>query len=246
MKRLMLYLGCAATALSAPVAAQTVRSMEGTSETGTALNREPEEVEDTAKVNRYSKAVANCIHNRAAGQVDRMLENSDPLAIDMDAADVRWGRFRTLIEECMGQRMHEFDNDPLLARIGMSFSESRLRALLLEEAYLSANTVAPVIAEGASEQANRSFVSGGDDLVSAQGLAGFADCVVYRDARQADALLRTEPGSDDELGAARRLAPTLGACLLEGQSIEFTPGSIRSLAADGLWARTALGPAIAE
>jgi len=216
--------------------------LDSVSETGTAIKRGPREVDDSAKINRYSKAVASCVNNRSPDRVQAMLHHSDPITVDVEAADIPWKRFEQIIEECMGQRLHEFSNDPLLARIGMSFSRNRLRALLLEEAYLDDNRSAPVIAEGDPELANRQFVSTGEDLDRARGLAGFADCLAYRNGTGADALLRTEPGSAEELELAKGLAPTLGACLIAGQNIEFTPSSIRALAADGLWARAALGP----
>ncbi|WFL77147.1 hypothetical protein P7228_14310 [Altererythrobacter arenosus] len=213
-----------------------------TQETGSKIFTQPKKNADPALAARYSKRVAGCTYNRMGGTlIDRYLRASDPISTNLDGVDLDWARVEQAIEFCMGYHMEEYNADVRMSRIAFNFTQNRLRALLLEEAYLAENESSIQVAADASELTSRAFVSQGDALKSAQGLGNFADCVVYRDAAGADSLLRTEPGSDQERDAARALAPVLGICLIDGQTIEFTAASIRAIAADGLWSRAAYG-----
>lgn len=215
-------------------------------QTGSALYSKPKDLDDPALAGRFSKSVARYSLQRAEGMMRKVVQFSDPVDVDLKAADLSWHRVERVLEECMADRSHQLDVNASLSKIGMSFTMNRLRALLVEEIYLEGNGPAPAISPEASMATNRQFVSTGDGLARARGLADFSDCLVYRDAVRADALLRTDPGSPDELETSRALASTLSGCLIEGQTIAFSASSIRALAADGLWARSALGSVVAE
>ena len=209
---------------------------------GSKIYSEPSKVQDAAAAARFSKAVAACSYFRLGRDaVDRLLRESDPVSLNVEGANLNWIRIERTMKSCMESRMDEYSSNVRLARVGMQFAPSRLRALMLEEAYLGSHEAPISIPEGATELTNRTYVSTGDDRNRAAGLGNYADCIVYRDAKGADALLRTEPASPEEDQAARALAPVLGGCLIEGQTIEFTPASIRAIAADGLWSRAAFG-----
>jgi hypothetical protein len=125
----------------------------------------------------------------------------------------------------------------------MKFSSETLRDMMAEEAYLAKNRTAPSLpaSPAAPPPLQTTYVSTGDSLASAQGMVDFTDCTVLRDPAGADALLRTMPASEDERAAASALAPALGACLFEGQSVSLTPRSIRGFIAYAMWNRFARG-----
>lgn len=60
-------------------------------------------------------------------------------------------------------------------------------------------------------------------------------CVVRADPFAAHAVIAAEPAAVAEEAAVARLAPHLGPCLPAGEEYEFNPGSIRLLAAIGLY-----------
>jgi len=215
-------------------------------QTGSALYTKPKNLDDPEASARFSKFVASCALQRAEGTMRKFVHYSDPVSANLAAADLPWHRIRHVLEQCMADRSHRLGVNASLSKVGMSFTMSRLRALLVEEIYLKDNGSAPFISLDTPEGTDRQFVSSGKDLERARGLAAFADCLVYRDVSRADALLRTEPGSSDEAEVSRALVPELSNCLMEGQTIAFSPSSIRALAADGLWARSAAASAIVE
>src|SRR3546814_919182 len=126
-------------------------------------------------------------------------------------------------------------------------SNNAFRSMMLEEAYLARFKTVPALSEDASEiVADRRYITEGS--TSARALGRFADCLAFRDAAGADALLRTMPGSADERQAARAMAPALGASLTRGQTLSLNTANVRAFAADGLWTRFArdVGPASAQ
>ncbi len=228
-----------AATTAAPVQAQ----LDGSKQAGSQIYSEPQEQNDPGTSSRYSKAVANCLYKRLGKEkISEYLKASDPVSTDLKQAGLRWTRVERALEDCMGAWAETYYPDVRMAKIGMSFSQNRLRALLMEEAYLDSQATPLKIAEGSGELTDRTYVSRGKNLATAQGLGNFADCVAYRDASGADAMLRTEPGSAEELAGAHSLGAVLGACLIQGQEIEFTAASIRAIAADGLWSRLNFGP----
>ena len=119
----------------------------------------------------------------------------------------------------------------------MALNDASLRSLLAEEAYLAKFKSAAALPEGAVENSDRHYVAIGEAKAKAEGLGAYSDCLTFRDTAGADAVMRTMPGSPEERQAARALAPVLGACLTQGQTISLTPTNIRAILADGLWNR---------
>ena len=230
------------TAVSLTVSAAAQDDIKPSQETGSRIFTAPKKAADPSLVARFSKRVARCTFSRiGSGSVDRFLRASDPMNTDFEGTDIDWNRFDQAAQYCTEDRIEEYNADVRLAQLDLGLTPKRMRSLLLEEAYLAVRDTPVSIAEGEGEITDRTFVSVGSELVSAQGLGNFADCIVHRDATGADGLLRTEPGTSEETAAAQALAPVLGSCLIDGQTIEFTAASIRSIAADGLWSRVVYG-----
>ena len=232
----------AAIALAGLISGTASAQLKPTQETGSRIFTQPKAAPDPAIVASFSKTVARCAMSRLSTKdVDEFLAATDQKStvFNMDGQD--WHQIEQTVENCMEAYIADYNADVRLAQLQMDYSAMRLRALFVEEIYLSANDHAITIGENDAELTNRTFVSTGDDLGAAQGLANFSDCIVYRNTQGADQLLRTEPGSSDEIAAAQALASTLGNCLIDGQTIKFTPCSIRALVADGLWSRAVNG-----
>lgn len=187
------------------------------------------------------KGFARCIYRQHPAVVQRLVINSDPVAIDY--AKVRTSP-KTIAADlgmprCLGAQQG-LDQGSLSAR----FTPILLRAKMLEEDYLAKFRIAPV-SDTTIAAPVRSFVAGKSSMPRAKILADFSDCIAAKDVAATDAVLRTMPGDDDERAAARRLVPVLGACLDKGVEIELTPAAIRIYAADGLWTRFVRPQAIA-
>lgn len=71
----------------------------------------------------------------------------------------------------------------------------------------------------------------------------FGECMARRHPAEVDRLLRTDVESSEEGTAINALAPDMGACLWNGQSIEFNRESLRAALADGLYRMTIAAPA---
>src|SRR3546814_19001313 len=121
-------------------------------------------------------------------------------------------------------------------------SNNAFRSMMLEEAYLARFKTVPALSEDASEiVADRRYITEGS--TSARALGRFADCLAFRDAAGADALLRTMPGNADERQVERAMAPALGACLTSGQTLSLTTANLRDFADAELSTRVAVGRA---
>jgi len=237
MRKMLLAVALAGLT-TGPVSAQ----LKPTQETGSRIFTQPKAAADPTLVAKLSKTVARCAYSRLSdNDVSEFLEATDQKSTVFNMNGQDWHEIEQTIENCMEAYMADYNADVRLAQLDMNYSPMRLRALFLEEIYLDGNQEPVTIDEGDGELTNRTFVSTGDDLTAAQGLANFSDCVAFNAPTNADQLLRTEPGSSAEMSAARALAPVLGSCLIDGQTIEFTPGSIRALVADGLWSRATNG-----
>ena len=215
----------------APVGAQA--QLEPTTQLGSRIPIKPKVV-DPVRAGLVKKGFAQCLYRRNSSKAPLLLGNSDPVTIDynklkMPSNDI--GKYLDM-ETCLGEQVDETQ-----LGIGLKFSPIRLRSMLQEEAYLAANKDAPILPLGSVESIDRTYISTGDGLNTAKGLGAFSDCLVFRDTKNADALLRAMPGSKEESVAAQALVPTLGACLVQGQTLSLTPSSIRTFAADGLWNR---------
>lgn len=189
------------------------------------------------------KGFARCLYVNNRGKTPALLENSDPATVDfgkikMPNDDI--GKYLGM-ETCLGDQASGAQS-----AIGFRFSPIQLRAMLQEESYLDANKQAPTLPAGSVEPVQRNYFSDADKLGVAKASGAFSDCLVFNDTKNADAILRTMPGSKDERAAAQALGPTLGACLAQGQSLSLSPSSIRGFAADGLWTRYVRNPAPAS
>ncbi len=102
-----------------------------------------------------------------------------------------------------------------------------LRNLLAEELYLSGNSKSISIPQGGQESVARVYVTPNPSVAAALALADFADCITFADPADADALLRTGPATADERADVGGLMPALSACVVAGQNLTLTPGSIR-------------------
>lgn len=220
---------CALCLVSAPAHAQLAPQTP----TGSRIQVNPQKVDPVA-AGRIRKQFGQCVYRNNLVKVERILNNSDPQTIDYRAAQISQPK----LAEALG--LDDCLTDQIAANqsaLSVSLKSEALRGLFLEEAYLAKFSKAAPQFEGRVETISRNYVSSGDDLRKARAFGTYSDCLIVKNPSGADAMLRTMPGSKDEVAAARALAPTLGACLVQGQQLAMTPFSIRTFAADGLWTR---------
>ncbi len=198
--------------------------------TGSRIAVDPKAVEQKA-AGIVRKNFARCVYARSAKPVTALLNNSDISAVSVEAAGIKNIVKELGLDDCLSREVGYNQN-----ALGMKFSPIFFRDLMAEEAYLAANKNVPVLPQPVPP-APYKFVTTGNGLKVAMGLAEFADCVVVTDIANADALVRTMPASDDEKAIARAMAPALGECLTEGQQVSLTPATIRALTAYALWTR---------
>jgi hypothetical protein len=110
---------------------------------------------------------------------------------------------------------------------------------MAEEAYLSRFDGVPRLPTDATEVLSRAPLTVDTESQANTFLAAVADCLVYRDVHGADALVRTMPGSPEERMAAVSLTSAFGACLPKDRTLRINTQMMRSLVAEGLWARYA-------
>ena len=212
--------------------------IEPESQLGSRIPVKPKTV-DPVRAGVVKKGFARCLYTKNSAKTPVLLEYSDPVTLDLDKLKIPnddLGKYLGM-STCLGDQA-----DGTQSAIGLRFSPIQLRAMLQEEAYLDAHAEPPALAEGSVEIVQRNYFSEGDNLRAARGLGVFADCLVFKDTRNSDAILRTMPGSKEERAAAQALGPTLGACLVQGQTLSLSPSSIRGFAADGLWTRYVCSP----
>lgn len=176
--------------------------------------------------------VGQCMYRVGHSSIERFLTNSDPMSIDYSAIKMSQDNIvrKFGIEDCLTEEIQLTDKAFVL-----SFSPIQVRAMLMEQDYLALNKGAPTVRT--TPLPPRIFVTTGNELVRAQVIGDFADCLVAKDPPGADAIVRTNPTTKAEKAAARALAPALGACVVAGQQINFTPTSVRTMAVEGLWRR---------
>lgn len=73
----------------------------------------------------------------------------------------------------------------------------------------------------------------------------FGDCVVTQGEAQVRTFIDTPVASDAEQSAAQALAPALGQCVSEGQTIAVEPAAMRQVLAVALYRRVAAPPVAA-
>ena len=189
---------------------------------------------NTDRARKYMKDFAKCVYRRKPERSEKLLRYSDNASINYSAVGFERDEIETKLSlsSCAGDVM-DGRQESVVVRI----SPLSLRNHLAEEAYLSHNASALVIAESDDEVlSNRYETLTATDKTRFR--AAFADCVVYHAVREADALIRTSVATDEERQAVKALVPALSQCLTDGQEMELTVKTIRGLAADGLWSRT--------
>jgi hypothetical protein len=219
----------AAGLLCAPLSAQ----LEPETPTGSRVKRAPTKVANR-DARLIQKEVARCIINHVRTKAEAFLAHSDSASVDYvgagfgakKATDVLW------LSECLGEAATLDMN-----AVSMRIPTPLLRNLLAEELDLAGNSKPIAIPQGGQESVARLFVTAESQRGAALAVADFADCITFADPAGADALLRTGPATADESGAVRKLMPALSACVVAGQNLALTPGSIRSVVADGMWSR---------
>jgi hypothetical protein len=208
--------------------------------TGSLVKRAPTKVANR-DARLIQKEVARCIVSHARPKAEAFLAHSDPATVDYAGAgidpkktgDVLW------LSECLGEAATQDMN-----AISMRIPTPLLRNLVAEELYLAGNAQPITIPQGGQEGVARLFVTPESQRGAALAVADFADCITFSDPAGADALLRTGPATNDESAAVRKLMPALSACVVAGQNLALTPGSIRSVVADGMWSRYHYGTKI--
>ncbi|MEQ1547933.1 MAG: hypothetical protein ABL918_04705 [Chakrabartia sp.] len=229
VKMPLALLSVAAFLFSVPTLAQ----LKPESQLGSRIPTKPTAM-DPARAGLVKKGFAKCLYRKSMVKTSFVLENSDPVTIDYKTAQISETNLSKELgmEFCLGEQVGMTQ-----LGIGLKFSPALLRSMLQEEAYLAKFQTPPKLPADSVEDVKRKYVSTGDALKSAKGLGGFSDCLAFRDTLGSDAILRTMPDGKEEMAAARALAPSLGACLVQGQTIALRPSNIRAFVADGLWTR---------
>lgn len=230
---MLLLRNLTATISGAAFAASTgvVAQIAPVTPTGSHLAREPEAVE-LQTVRRMQKVLGDCIYANEAEAADHFLASSDP--VNVDYARLGYGVPEMAeeldLDRCLGRAMRIGQQ-----RVEMRTNPGIVRSLLAEEAYLERHDEFPSAASLASGLvARRYFVSGqGEALARAR--ATLADCIVVNAPAQADALIRSAPGTERERAAALALDDALSACMANWQPSTVTVGDLRAVVADGLW-----------
>lgn len=222
---------CALLAVVGGTASSTANAqLKPQIQTGSLIPVKPTSVDPkTAAV--VKKNFARCVYAKAPAKAQLLLEHSDMLGVNTYGTSLTDYNKDFGMENCLSKQVG--DNQDAL---GYKFSPLILRDLMAEEAYLAKNKVAPTLPAEPTPLA-ATYVSVGDALPRATAITAFVDCVVLRDVAHADALLRTVPASNAEHDAAAALAPALGACLTQGQSMVLHADGVRSMIAFGMWNR---------
>lgn len=200
------------------------------------------DVVDQTTVRIMQKKFAQCVYYRREELALRFLTSGDPFTLDYDALGMKHDDLnpRYGLDQCLSRAMRAGQSETSLV-----IRPTLMRTLLAEEVYLDSNPTPLALPAGSSEVlATRVFpASGGTDR--ARSVAAFADCIAYHGTIEGDTLLRTDPASPEEGEAIRALVPILSNCIVAGEEISFTATSIRAMVAEGLWARSHYGAALA-
>lgn len=184
---------------------------------------------------RARKRFASCVYGYRASEIDAYLvgqDDADGMAKLTRAPKGKVASSSSVFTTCLEQQGGLGD---MTARVNIP----SFRLMMAEEAYLSRFESAPQMPTDATEVLSRTPLTVGVDTKASVFLAAVADCLVYRDLRGADALVRTSPDSPEERTVAVSLAPAVGDCLPKDQTLKLNATIIRSLAVEGLWARYA-------
>lgn len=202
--------------------------------TGSRIAKDPETL-GSGPARQIVKDMARCVHRRNPELAERFLKASDPRTVDYESLGFVAGEAPRILdmEKCKGETRLGYE-----LRSMMRMSTPLFRMALAEESYLARNSRPITISEDSEEiLSNRYFVLDAD-IEQKRALGAFADCTVFHAPAEADRLLRTTPGSQQEVAAAQALVPALSQCLVEGQEVALDVKGIREFAADGLWSRS--------
>lgn len=237
--RTCVVLGAASLSFGSLAAAQD-GPLEPESKLGSRVPQEADKLEkDVVRV--MLRDMARCIENRNPEQSRELLRNSDPTAVAFHSMSFAADE---LHRELSLTHCLEFVMSNSAIKTQLRFSPSTLRGMLAEAVYLADNESAIEVSEGAPEFLPNRFFAAALIDPKVQAMGAFADCVVYTAPTDADALLRTRPGTGDERQVIQALVPALSNCIVEGQEMAFEIGNIRAIVADGLWSRSYYGPKV--
>lgn len=190
---------------------------------------------DPDLVRKMSKAMGTCMYKHHSDDADRLLVSSDLEQVDYARFGHKprdlWKLFT--MEYCAEQDAMRTTQE----KVQINFDGTDIRRMVIEEAYLAANATPLVLDETATEKVADRIIVGAVPSAYLKTMTTFADCIVHKDAAKADAVLREDPATDEEMTAVKALLPALGACLPQGQQMEITPKIVRELVAEGLWTR---------
>lgn len=177
---------------------------------------EREDVHQQGAALRVMRRYATCLARSRPRWAEAMI--ALPFMSEDQAAAVQ--RDQGGEEDCMGYSGLElsFRAPVLIGGMAEYLIESRYRAAPLE----------PVSHLGDADVEARA-------LTPRNGYEDLALCVVRRNPAAVRALLRTPPASAAERAGARDLAPDLGPCVPQGQTIAFDAGALRGLLAVSLY-----------
>ena len=220
---------CAGWLVASPALAQEPQAPFG-SRIPRATETSP--LEESAE-GRVRNSFVNCVYTARRKLVENFVTLSDPKSVDFRKLGFTPELFSKKfdMERCLS-RATVHSTDGLLLKM----NHKSFRDMMVEKSYVMGNPAAPAWLNAMPPQSQRRFFAQNEQYVQARTLAEFADCVVRANPTASDALLRTAFATGSERVAAGKLAPVLGGCLYEGQTIDFEVQNIRAIVADGLWA----------
>lgn len=230
---LLFTMGIIASPMPNSASLAIAQEMEPATHTRSRIPRPAREM-DQGDARQMQHEFAQCVYSNHSDLADKLLRSSDWGAIAYGVFGHRAEDFSGVFSmpRCIESAMQ------VGSRVRMTIQPDQLRRLLAEQAYLASHVSPPTISDGDPEFLQSCFMASGFGSNS-RTMGRIADCIVFSDPSLADRLLRTPPASEHERAAAQDLVPVLGACLPEGSEVQVSVATIRALAADGLWARTA-------
>ncbi|MBX7502819.1 hypothetical protein K3181_15365 [Qipengyuania sp. YG27] len=218
---------------------EAIAQAEGQQQVGSRFERKPDKSPD-----RYAKAFIeafkHCYYKNYPERADNFLIQTDAYSEERPKGTID----RLTLRPNKWSAGCQYDQRGTAIESTLSFNTRALRYMMAEAAYLYRFPDAPPAGMSPDSQAtapnwnvSRRYVSTGENLGKARFFGDFADCIVAKDPRGADRLVRSEIRSSEERAAAMGMVDALGDCLVAGHELELTPANIRSFAADGLWQR---------
>ncbi|MEA3014783.1 MAG: hypothetical protein QOD42_3328 [Sphingomonadales bacterium] len=175
----------------------------------------PEEREDQATARRVMRTYAACLSRARPRTAAAVL--AAPYGDEEQLAAVR--RRVQGVDDCMGRGM------------SMGFRPTTL-AGALAEAGLRARFATADLAPAAA-LADEDIARLG--LTPRNGYEELAACIARRDPQAVRALVLTEPATPEERVARRAIAPGIGPCVNQGQSLRVDMGGLRAMLAVALY-----------